>query len=221
MDSSPEGFTPQSNHKSKRLWTRVWLGSLSEVEILANDLDINLNMSYASGRTVFHRACKGQASVVAYFLNLKGRDMDYNKPDYDGMTPFALACQERNLEVVEMLLKSELIDIDTIDHNGRSPFWMAVKEGHLDVLELLLVSRRKIDYHRIDEVFHQSALFCAKQLCRDTWSLLEEFFADPENTIELLDEKLNYSEESRNASAGRLFAWVVFLSDEYLALPEN
>ena len=57
--------------------------------------------------------------------------------DSFGMTPFALACQNGHLDIVQWLMQFDFVDINSLDVDGVSPIEHACIQGCNDVVHWL------------------------------------------------------------------------------------
>jgi len=71
--------------------------------------------------------------------------LDVNKPDSEGFTPYYVACENGQKEVVSLLLADPRIDINKPENDQCTPLWVASQEGHLAVVQLILTSGREVD----------------------------------------------------------------------------
>lgn len=65
-----------------------------------------------------------------------------------GSTPFLIACQTGQAEVVSLLLGDARIDVNKSDEHETTPIWAAAAGGHLLVVQMILASGRKIEIGR-------------------------------------------------------------------------
>ena len=92
--------------------------------------------------SVFHTMCEqGQGKLVAFLMKHHHIKEIINQKDDYGMTGFLKACFSGKLDVVRMILESEVSE-DTIindkDAKGRNGFILAYKSNHLEVARLFL-----------------------------------------------------------------------------------
>ena len=53
-----------------------------------------------------------------------------------------IACQERHIEIVRLLLNDNRVDINKATNYGRTPFYSACEFGHIEIVKLLLNEKR-------------------------------------------------------------------------------
>ena len=84
--------------KEQQFWDAARSGDLSVVKTLAADTTLNINWQESSqGYSPFNYACfEGRVSVVQFLLTLT--NIDVNKPQNQGSTPFYIACQNGHNE---------------------------------------------------------------------------------------------------------------------------
>ena len=112
-----------SNSKEQQLWDACTSGNLDIVKGLCDDPALNLNWADPEkSRTAFFRACgHGRVAVVEFLL--KSPQVDVNKPQNQGFTPFNIACQEGYCEVVALLLADKRADVNATEKSGGTPFY--------------------------------------------------------------------------------------------------
>ena len=76
---------------------------------------------------------------------LKYPNIDVNKSQTEGATPFYIACARGHQEVVLVILKDLRINVNKPNHNQLSPLSYASQEGHLSVLQSILASGRDVN----------------------------------------------------------------------------
>ena len=88
------------------------------------------------GNTIIHLACEPEETHVLQHLLEKVifRSVPNNA---EGQTPLHRACELRNKNAVELLIKHQAM-VNRIDSNGRTPLWTAVKAGCLETVQFLL-----------------------------------------------------------------------------------
>ena len=68
-------------------------------------------------------------------------NIDLNKCENDGTSPFWIACQNNHVDLIKFLLKHNVskdkININLQENNGTSPLMMAVQEGNEETVSLL------------------------------------------------------------------------------------
>ena len=75
-------------------------------------------------------------------------NIDLNVKDEEGMTAFHLACNEGNVDIIEMLIDLNQedqsfqmkyhIDLNAKDEDGRTGFHFACKEGDLKIAKMII-----------------------------------------------------------------------------------
>ena len=69
--------------------------------------------------------------------------MDVNKPNKGGATPFYIACQSGQYEIVKLLMEFEGVDITKIEGiDNCTPFYIACSQGKLGIVKLLMKDPR-------------------------------------------------------------------------------
>jgi len=98
-----------------------------------------------SDEVKFFNACyDGNIDEVKEYLNLN-LNFNYINPDpstKDYPTAFAIACKNRHLAVVKILLNKIQIDVNPIIENGNTPFSKACFDSNMDLITLLLTNER-------------------------------------------------------------------------------
>lgn len=73
-------------------------------------------------------------------LLLARPDIDVNKRDKEGRTPFYDVCRAGDLESVTRLLKDKRVDIEIPKTNNQTPFWIACYNSRLEIIMTLLLN---------------------------------------------------------------------------------
>lgn len=73
-----------------------------------------------------------------------GRVVDTNKCTNEGGSPLFIACQNNNIEIVKLLLKTNTL-VDNISYKGRSPLFIACMKGYLDIVKILLGNKADVN----------------------------------------------------------------------------
>ena len=63
--------------------------------------------------------------------------MKVNQAQNQGATPFYIACQKGQLEVVKHVASLDKVNINQTRDNGATPFYIACQKGHLEVVKYL------------------------------------------------------------------------------------
>jgi hypothetical protein len=138
-----------SMSKEQQLWDTCSIGNLSLVEsiIMNNDnseLDVNW-IGPEKGDAPLHRACRfGWIDIVKFFLR-KCPDylqLDLNKGNAGGASPFYIACQEGHAEVVKVMMDDARIDVNHTEGDGATPLYVACSHGQLELVALLMKDAR-------------------------------------------------------------------------------
>lgn len=100
----------------------------------------NVNYINHEGLTAFHIACCKASKSVKILLEYN--NIDFNKQDKHGKSPFYSACYHGDFNTVVMLLNDDRIDVNKADNHGLTPFHVACLRGCVEVVKLLLESDR-------------------------------------------------------------------------------
>lgn len=105
-------------------------------QYLVDELKINPQVTNKAGQNVLHFITRKQhqADIVRYFLQ---KDVDINKVDKDGNTPFINAAAGQSFEVIELLFP-KVENIHIVNTKGESALLAAVKSGSAETVSLLL-----------------------------------------------------------------------------------
>ena len=107
------------------------------LQIEKNGEKININNQNNDDSTLLLELIAEQG-MNRYIRKLIEFNPDPNIPSKDGMSPLILACSEKKLDVVEMLLEIPNIKINyEIPHTLTTAFLMAVSQSSLPICELL------------------------------------------------------------------------------------
>ena len=110
----------------------------------ADDLGLDLQAVDTFKRTGLHLACKlGKIEVVKLFLN---SNVDLNARSHYGATPFMVACEEGQIDIVGELLQRSDIVLNARDKLGRTAFFRACEQGHYQTAMLLFGHRIRSGY---------------------------------------------------------------------------
>ncbi|XP_048249888.1 uncharacterized protein LOC124128376 [Haliotis rufescens] len=93
-----------------------------------------MNLVDCNNNSLLHLACKGgHTDAVALLIS----ECDTSARNIDGNTPLHLACEERKLKVVEVLLKTN-VDVTLLNYQAFTPFDIICQKGYLDIAILVL-----------------------------------------------------------------------------------
>jgi len=193
-------------------------GTLQQVGDLINSVspafDINRRVNSA-GLTGLSAACVGgRADVVSMLLKVPG--VEVNSASRFGWTPLHICCfYEERLECLRILLADPRVSTDVLTGDGCTALWNAAYYGRTDVIKIMIASGREIDWDFRARDFNESPLMTAEHNGKmEAAALLRRYRADPQRTRQELRLELGY----REALAADLFALVVFLCDDFLAV---
>ena len=129
-------------------------------KILLRQSDSNVNLRYegeANKTLLMLASYYGNDDLVRYIL-AHHPDVDVNAQDKRGYTALALAVEQEQQAVVELLLKDSRVRVDLRQEQGETALELAVKTKKGKLVDLLLADRSEI-FENSDEV--SSALFKA------------------------------------------------------------
>ena len=96
----------------------------------------NTNSEDESMRSSFGVSCAfGRYDILQYLIECE--EIDKNKPDCVGQTPFQVACQEGHVKIVKLLFEND-VNISTLNNYDESPFETACYYHKLSVVSFLL-----------------------------------------------------------------------------------
>lgn len=119
-----------------------WLSLL--IPLLANEkLDIN-RKRIGDGSTALTIACAmGYPKIVAILLQKKA---SVNEANDKGLTPLFMACYNKNLEIVKLLLKFDVTVNQEVQ--GHHALYIACQEGAFDIVKLLLEQGALVNFSK-------------------------------------------------------------------------
>ena len=88
------------------------------------------------------------------FYNINCRDMQYN-------TPFIIACQRGNQDLIELVLQYGA-DPSLYNCKGYNGFLMAVKHGHLSIVKYLINPKLNTDINKLDSRGNNAYIIASK-----------------------------------------------------------
>lgn len=120
----------------------------------------NIDLSYSdeeelvfSRRNVFHEAaiCESQSRVFVLgeaitqcqqsLLPQESLRKLLNARDIHGRTPLHYACELGKMELVQLLVQSQMLDsVDVLDNDSKTPLILAITRNHIDITKTLLVN---------------------------------------------------------------------------------
>ena len=109
--------------------------------------------------TILHRCARNSRVSMVQFLLENGAEQ---RLDIHGNYPLHYAAISGNMEIVEMLLRSNKVDIETQNFEGERPVHLAAGCGNMEVVELLLRrgARPSSGGHRGNTILHSAAEKC-------------------------------------------------------------
>ena len=123
-----------------------WKGDLKIGKFLVQNsakLNIDLNETDDSGRTIFHLACWNGHSKIAEILLKKSVELkiDVNATTKKGKTAFHLACQHAQPQIVSMIMENSVdysINLNAKDQHGWTAFHLACYWGRSRIVKSIL-----------------------------------------------------------------------------------
>lgn len=191
---------------------------VSQKETLVADLlqahpGIDVNWRNSSSWTCLHYACRnGHLAILAHLLAHPAINVNIKKAD--GEVPFMWACFNGHTDCVRLLLGDPRVKVNEPNINGSTSLKWAAYHGHLEVVRWLVASGRELDLGH-PGIEGSDAIGAARKRGKtEVAALLERYKARPGEVIQEVRLLLGYYAEL----AADVFALVIFLCDDYLAL---
>ena len=180
----------------KELFEAAYANRLEVVRSLLRDHPtVDVNMGNEVSISPLHVATLGGYFEVTKLL-LVHPNIKVNLQTFGGATPFLGGCMYGQVAVVRLMLRDPRVNIALADSNGCTPLWQAAHKGCLEVVEWLIASGRDLGDLNSEGKWRgkfNNALEVAREKNKDdVVSLLERFFANPEQTRAEIKQKLNY-----------------------------
>jgi len=209
-------MTTFSQEKYTALSRAAWSFNAPDVDRLLADPEVDLNYVDQYGFTLFFYACRnGQVDFVRRLLRCN-RPINYNHCLPEGWAVVhTAAVHGYNSEVLRLLADDPRIDINALDTAGQSPLHLV---NSVQSAKILLACDRYTQLDGQDEQ-GRTPLQCTHN--NDVRHLIAEYLRDPVATRKLLRAELGGYPEDTAASAAELFAAIIMLADNYLALNQN
>ena len=201
-------------------------GKVSKMkEILRSNpaLDVNWAHPVEGKLTALHYASLGVQEFSVGIL-LAHPDIDVNKTNVCGCTPFMLACEFGSRHCVRLLLKDARVRVDSPDKDGCTPLWRAAFRGRFDTIMSWIASGREMNLGEpgnqetdVIEAAKRSDIWDNKETRRGkslVVELLERYRETPEKTRHQTRIETGWYDET----ASQVYAIVVFVSDGLLGL---
>ena len=185
--------------------------------MMRQDPGFNVNTRLnENGQSLLHCACSGgeRRSPVIPLL-LAHPDIDVNRKNKYGWTPFLSTCYYGSASCAREMLKDSRVMVNEPTNLGFTPLWCAASNGCLNVIKWLIASGREMDLGKPGDIDKTDAIGKAKQYeYSEVVTLLESFKDNPVKTRYQVRVKLGLVDET----AAEMFARVVFVSDGLLQI---
>ncbi len=129
-----DGWTP--------LHIAIYGGYVDVIDLLLETNMIDVNALTTLDMSPLHLAILMNSTKTAHDLLHRGADV--NQIDCQGSTALYMAISQRNLDMMNILLKSPDIDVNGVCGCGYTPLYVAAQYGYLEIVEVLL------SHHRMD-----------------------------------------------------------------------
>jgi len=96
-------------------------------------------MSLSKEQQLYNAAFYGELEKVKSLCSDPNLNINWQ---YEGGTPFLIACEKGHKEVVSLLLADPRVDPNKAQNEGATPFFIACEKGHKEVVSLLLADPR-------------------------------------------------------------------------------
>ena len=114
---------------------KIWLQS----QIILN-LEIGLTIQ-SFGRIPLHLACKSYEALEFVLLNAKRYGIDFNAKDSTGSTLLHCACKDKNLKIVQLILKYSIqrnINLNPVNKRFQTPLLLAYLASDMEICRAIL-----------------------------------------------------------------------------------
>ncbi|KAJ6630946.1 ankyrin repeat-containing domain protein [Mycena sp. CBHHK59/15] len=119
------------------LWSVVDCRCTTQLEVLLDRKDLNVNVQSKDGDTVLMYAVRDQCTTELEML-LGRKDLDVNLQNKAGQTALWLAVDRRNVPQLQLLLTRKDLDIDSADNIQIFGFWFVLTDRNTSSLKELL-----------------------------------------------------------------------------------
>ena len=150
-------------NKDEELLVAAIIGNLTQVSLVLEDIQTNINVVDRGGRTPLIWASKnGKSKVVELLLNNPLLHVDQERLLKDATSALLLASFNGHFEVVKQLLGVPNMDVNQVDSGGRTSLYKACQNGHLKVVEELL-KHDEIDKNKAEPELGQTPFYMASK----------------------------------------------------------
>jgi len=192
------------------LWEACRTNNLAKVRRLLHRPPSHSNINWGGHRfgdrsSPLHISCEnGNHKAIELLLAHPG--IDPNNLDTYSRPPVMFAFQFGRAEAVRVMLQDKRVQLHYLDSNGRTCLWWAAYKGNLKVIQVAMNSVDLLPVTTADVEIARSRKKTSVE------KLLQAYIESPEQTREDVAVELGVS------VVVRVFALVVFLSDEHLAI---
>lgn len=143
-------------------------------------------------------ACRnGNLHLVEQLM--KNPEVDVNKTDACGDTPFMVACSWARISVVELFLKDPRVDINQVDAFGRTALHLFARNSDFFGMATFLAGARVVVNTKARTTRHgqiTAAEYAKKHKDTDFVDLIEAYEVNPAGTTRWLRSALKYDGQS-------------------------
>jgi len=152
-------------------------------KLMRQDPCFNVNMRLDGDKfSLLHHACDEDGRSAVIPLLLAHPDIDVNRKNKYGSTPFYCACFGYTSSVREML-KDSRVKVNERNSYGYTPLHMAAYGDHFDIIKWWIASGREMDLGKPGDVYKTDAIGGAKEQGEtEVVTLLERFKENPVET---------------------------------------
>jgi len=189
--------------------------------LMRQDSGFKVNMDQNGGGLILlHHACvdSKRSAVIPLLLAHPDIDVNVNKKDLLGWTPFYRACVNGHPSCVHEMLKDSRVKVNEPNNDGRTPLWCAARSGHLDAIRWWIAFGTEMDLGTPGDIDKTDAIGVAKMYdYTKVVTLLERFKDNPVKTRHAMKVELGFVDDL----AAEVFALVVFVSDGLLQIKDT